>query len=124
MTLSVDDVGLKYEFDAPNTTAGNDLIENLRLGNIKQSSFGFSVASQKWDYAQKDTDPSIRTIMKVGRLYDVSPVTYPAYPETTVALRSFKQLLDENEASAKKNLIEVIKKRNQLRKLRLQLDAA
>lgn len=89
MALSVDMVGLRYEFDAPNTTVGNDLIENIRNGNIKQSSFAFTTKEVKW-YEPKNGN-AVRTIMKVERLYDVSPVTYPAYPDTTVALRGFSK---------------------------------
>lgn len=86
LKLSVDKVGLRYEFEAPNTSAGNDLIENLRLGNINKSSFAFTVREQNWEF--RDNDVDIRTITKVDRLFDVSPVTYPAYPDTTVAARS------------------------------------
>lgn len=86
LTLGVDDVGLFYEFDAPNTTIGNDLLENVRSGIIKQSSFAFTVKEEQW--TERKGEPTIRTIKKVDRLYDVSPVTYPAYPDTTVASRS------------------------------------
>lgn len=96
MVLVQDDKGLRYQFEAPNTTAGNDLIENLRNGNISQSSFGFTVASEEWTYSE-DSKPSIRTITKIKRLYDVSPVTYPAYPDTSVGLRNFESLKKEYE---------------------------
>ena len=86
LKLEVDKVGLRYEFEAPNTTAGNDLIENLRLGNISKSSFAFSVDEDDWDV--RSDGPDMRTIKRVKRLYDVSPVTYPAYPDTSVAQRS------------------------------------
>ena len=86
LKISTDSVGLKYEFEAPNTTAGNDLIENLRLGNISKSSFAFTVEKDEWEF--KSDGPDKREITKVKRLFDVSPVTYPAYPDTTVAQRS------------------------------------
>lgn len=89
MTIEQDGKGLKYRFDAPNTTAGNDLLENLRNGNIYQSSFAFTVKEEKWTNPDKQEKFAIRTITKVERLYDVSPVTYPAYPDTTVGQRSF-----------------------------------
>jgi uncharacterized protein len=96
MKMSVDSRGLKYEFDAPNTTAGNDLIENLRLGNINKSSFAFTVDEESWEF-KKDGEPDLRTINKVKRLYDVSPVTYPAYPDTSVAQRSKEAIEPEKE---------------------------
>jgi uncharacterized protein len=106
LTLSVDEVGLKYSFESPNTTAGNDLLENIRLGNVRQSSFAFTTSSVKWEEPSDRSKPSIRTIMKVARLYDVSPVTYPAYPDTTVGARSFKS--NENYK------IELRKKRHEI----------
>jgi HK97 family phage prohead protease len=87
LKLSVDKVGLRYEFDSPNTTAGNDLLENLRLGNIDTSSFAFQI-DKDGDSWEKRGDIQLRTIKKFKRLFDVSPVTYAAYPDTSVALRS------------------------------------
>lgn len=89
LKLGVDNTGLFYEFDAPKTTIGNDLLENIRSGIIKESSFSFSVKEEKWEDKGKGK-PSIRTILKFDKLFDVSPVTYPAYADTTVATRSFQ----------------------------------
>jgi HK97 family phage prohead protease len=101
-TLSIgqDERGLWYEFDAPDTQAGRDLMESIRRGDIDQSSFSFTVAKggQEW----KETEDSEgrmfiqRTVTKVARLYDVSPVTYPAYPDATVALRSLQEFQAEH----------------------------
>jgi len=89
LTLTVDKKGLKYTFEAPNTTAGNDLLEDVRNGNISASSFAFYVDEDKWE--KDDEAGEIRTILKIKRLVDVSPVTHPAYPATDVARRSFEQ---------------------------------
>lgn len=91
LTLGSDDTGLYYEFSAPNTTVGNDLLANVRSGVIKQSSFAFTVKEEKWEDRGRG-NPALRTITKVERLYDVSPVTYPAYPDTTVAARSLEKV--------------------------------
>lgn len=88
LTLSVDETGLRYSFKAPNTSVGNDLLENLRLKNISQSSFAFVVRTDKWT-DQGRGKPYLREIVKMRSLIDVSPVTYPAYKDTTVANRSF-----------------------------------
>lgn len=123
MTLIQDEKGLRYQFKAPNTTAGNDLIENLRTGNISQSSFGFTVASEEWAYSEDRSKPSIRTITKVKRLYDVSPVTYPAYPDTSVGLRNFEALRKEYEEKKAKEedrsyKMELIKRELEIFKLK------
>jgi HK97 family phage prohead protease len=88
LKIGVDSTGLWYEFEAPDTTIGNDLLSNVRAGIIKQSSFAFTVKDEKWD--ERKGQPSLRTILKVQTLYDVSPVTYPAYPDTSVASRHYQ----------------------------------
>lgn len=86
LTLGVDEKGLYYEFDAPKTTAGNDLLEMVSRGDINRSSFQFVASRDMWE--QDDEAGEIRTILAVKRLIDVSPVTMAAYPDTTVAKRS------------------------------------
>ena len=89
LTLSVDSKGLRYSFDVPEGLSyGNDLLINLRAGNISQSSFGFIVEEDSWE--RKDGE-HIRTIEKVSRLIDVSPVTIPAYPEATAQVSKVAQ---------------------------------
>lgn len=92
LKLSQDDRGLFCEFEMPDTTAARDLIANIEAGNVHQMSFSFSVGydGDSWEYE----DTTVRRILKVKRLYDVSPVTLPAYRETSISLRSFIQ--DEN----------------------------
>ena len=97
MELTADENGVKYRFEAPNTTAGNDLLENVRLGNIRKSSFAFTISEGGDNWETRTDGPDIRTISKIKRLYDVSPVTYPAYPDTSVAQRSFKEQVKEEE---------------------------
>lgn len=96
LRLSQDDRGLRYEFEVPDTTFGRDFHTMVQRGDVSQSSFGFSVSADEW--AEQPDGKWHRTITQVGRLFDVSPVTYPAYPDTEVALRSLSGL-----ASAKRN---------------------
>lgn len=102
LALQTDDRGLYYVSTVPNTTAGNDLLELVRGGYVYQSSFGFTVKRQTWEEVDKSTlagivdsavldrlayggKVEIRRVMDVGELFDVSPVTFPAYIDTTVA---------------------------------------
>lgn len=84
LKLEVDEIGLRYSFEAPNTTSGNDLVEMLERGDVQHSSFSFSIQDEKWE--QDDEFGEIRTVLKVKRLYDVSPVVMPAYTQTDVSL--------------------------------------
>jgi HK97 family phage prohead protease len=89
LRLIQDDIGLRYEVDLPNTTAGKDLAISLQRGDINQSSFAFRTISDDWSF---DTDGrELRTLHDL-ELRDVSPVTYPAYLDTDsgIAQRSLE----------------------------------
>ncbi len=95
LKIGIDGTGLWYEFEAPDTQAGRDLLTSLGRKDVDQSSFSFTVSKdgQRWEETRDGDGPTIftRTITKISRLYDVSPVTYPAYPDATVALRSLAE---------------------------------
>jgi uncharacterized protein len=96
LTLSIDNVGVKYRFDAPNTTAGNDLLENVRNGNVVGSSFMFTIAEDRWTFKNGSDEVDEREILKVDRLYELGPVTMPAYPDTTAqAKRTYEEAKKE-----------------------------
>lgn len=98
LSLKIDETGLNYSFDAPKTALGDEVVEGLKRGDYSQSSFAFTVKDQVW--TKEDDGTILRTIVKVERLYDVSIVADPAYPDTSVALRSFNEFtksLEERE---------------------------
>ncbi|MDI6650599.1 HK97 family phage prohead protease [Leuconostoc suionicum] len=84
LKLDIDKKGLHFILDIPNTTLGNDVYTNIRAGNLKGMSFGFTVDSDEWGNETNGTPK--RTINSVGALYEVSVVAMPAYQETTVAV--------------------------------------
>lgn len=84
LRLSTNKRGLRYEFDLPNTSAGRDIAESIRRGDITGSSFAFKVEDEAW---RSEEDREIREVRSV-RLFDVGPVTYPAYASTSTAVRS------------------------------------
>lgn len=86
LSLVVDEKGLRYEFDAPHTNLGDEVVEGLKRGDYSQSSFAFTVDDEIWTKEEDGT--YLRTITKIGGLYDVSIVANPAYEGTSVALRS------------------------------------
>jgi HK97 family phage prohead protease len=96
LKLTVDEVGLRYEFPVPDTSYGRDLAANIRAKIVRGSSFSFTVPSGGDSWAVED-GRSIRTIQRVDSLLDVSPTTFPAYPDTdvTVAQRSYDHFRKE-----------------------------
>ncbi|MAM27434.1 MAG: HK97 family phage prohead protease [Flavobacteriaceae bacterium] len=89
LTLTLDARGLKYSYKTPNRSYAKDLEDAIRSGDVSQSSFAFSIKEEEW--IKRDGQPDLRKIKKFERLYDVSPVTFPAYADTTVAKRSFEE---------------------------------
>ena len=86
LKLSVDKRGLVTEIALPDSATS--LREAIARGDIDQMSFGFTVAKDSWETLDEETGRELRTIEEIGKLYDVSPVTFPANPNTDVALRS------------------------------------
>lgn len=86
MEVWEDETGLWYRFEAPNTTLGNDLLEMIKRGDVSQSSFAFTVKSA--EETRSEDGGFLRRITEVRALYDVSPVTYPAYNDTSVSVRA------------------------------------
>jgi HK97 family phage prohead protease len=85
LRLGKDATGLVVDADPADTTAGRDLRALVARGDLYSMSFGFTVAQDSWE--RRDDGQHLRTIHQVGRLYDVSVVTFPAYLGTDVALR-------------------------------------
>jgi len=102
LSLTVDGNGLKYSFEAPNTALGDELLEGLKRGDIKTSSFAFTVDSDRWEKRSDNTYQ--RHITKFKELFDVSPVYRAAYPDTSVACRKMQELNEEELKEYYKNL--------------------
>ena len=85
LSLEEDGIGLRARFSPSDTTYGRDVMANIRDKNVSKMSFGFRVHpdGQKLDHSNK-----LREIVEVSHLYDVSPVTEPAYPATNIGLRA------------------------------------
>ena len=89
LTLSVDEKGLKYVCQLPDTQQARDLIQSVERGDVNQCSFKFQVKDQDW--YDDDQRGWVRSISKVLHLYDVGPVTFPAYHTTEATVRSFEE---------------------------------
>ena len=89
MRLSVDDVGLLYDIDLPDTQIGRDLVTEIERGDIDGSSFSFNLESEDGDEWDDSTSPPTRTLRNVRDLFDVGPVAYPAYLDTSSSVRAY-----------------------------------
>jgi HK97 family phage prohead protease len=80
-----DDTGLAVEIDPPRTRWAGDLLVSIGRGDISQMSFAFRVGEEEWGEVDGVKE---RTILSFDEIFDVSAVTYPAYPETDVSVRA------------------------------------
>jgi len=107
--ISTDREGLVYQFEVPDTTYGRDLLVSMERGDVNQSSFAFSVEKDSWS---EKNGRDIRTIEKVARLYDVSPVSIPAYPDADslqVAKRGLEKFKnnEKNKSYSERELLDL-----------------
>ena len=119
LELLADDFGLKFRCDMPDTQMGRDVARSIRRRDITGASFSFTLLpdDQEWDF---DLPIPIRSIRRVNRLFDVGPVTFPAYESTTVDMRSFTAARATAEAAQRL----VVQRSLDLAKARLRLAAA
>lgn len=87
LRMKKDAYGLKVTIDPPNTSVAKDIKESVRRGDVSGMSFSFQTLEYEWDLK---TVPPTRTVTDMN-MRDVSIVTYPAYPQTDIALRSLDQ---------------------------------
>lgn len=88
LRLEEDRHGLKMDITPPDTQSGRDVVEWVRRGDVTGASFGFTVppGGQRW-VTDETGEPVQRELLEVN-LMDVSPVTFPAYPDTEVSSRA------------------------------------
>jgi len=100
MTVTVDEVGAKYSIKYnPNDPDHVRVMEKVKRGDVSQSSFAFTIKEQAWERNEK-AGTTVRTIKKLEKWYDVAPVTYPAYNDTTVAARGLSNVEKSEEDKA------------------------
>lgn len=88
LRLIVDEIGLRYECDLADDDVSERVAAYIADKRITQSSFSFLVAKDSERWEREDDGALVRTISKFSRLFDVSPVTYPAYLQAEASLRS------------------------------------
>lgn len=120
LVLRSDEHGLNIEADLGGTTIGRELFEEIKGGYTTKMSFGFTVKEDRWETRKEDgIDKTLRTILSVGRLYDVSAVSLPANDATVISVRNLSDGVIERlnaERQEQKRLAELAEKRNALLK--------
>ena len=99
MQMSVDDEGMaiRVDLDTENNTEAKALYSAVKRGDISGMSFMFSVDGDRWDDA--DSEHPTRTITKLGKIFEVSAVTFPAYEATSITARGLSEALESAKES-------------------------
>jgi len=117
--------GLEYSIDVnPNDPEALSVYAKVQRGDVSQSSFAFRVGQEEWYYPENEKELPLRTIKEVSELIDVCPVTFPAYPQTSAAVRSKFQTSQEDPAQphqAASGDAEGVKARQKARRRELEL---
>lgn len=114
LRLTEDARGLAFEIDAPATQTIQDLVvAPIERGDVSQMSFAFSPRPGGQDWAKNDAGQVIRSLKSV-RLYDVSPVVYPAYPVTDVAVREMRSWMAAQAPKTPFNLLRALQRQAEI----------
>lgn len=97
LKLSVDDVGVKYSFEAPNTVDGDTALELVKRGDLSGSSFMFWTDERNVIYERRSDDIMLRRVKTIGMIYDMTIAADPAYEQTTVAAREAYSQFERKE---------------------------
>ena len=121
MQLSVDEDGMtiRVDLDTENNAEAKSLYSAVERGDLDGMSFMFTVDADKWE--DIESDHPTRTITSLGKIFEVSAVTFPAYEQTSITARGLSDALEsakeslENERAAKR-AIEAQKQRIRIMK--------
>ncbi len=91
LQLSEDKKGLAVDIRPPDTQAGRDAVTSIKRGDVTQMSIGFETVKQEWQYPENKQELPLRTIVE-SKLFEVSPVTFPAFEQTSIQARSILYL--------------------------------
>lgn len=108
LMLREDDKGLYVEILPADTQVGRDILTSIERGDVTGMSFSFRTQTDDWH--MEDGEP-MRELLEVAELYDVGPVTFPAYPDTQVAVRSLEGWKAEQAEAARTSAMKDARRR-------------
>lgn len=119
LEITPDEKGLFIKADLSGTEEGRKLYEEIKGGYLDRMSFGFTVAEDRTEKTAEEPRTYLRTITKIGRLFDVSAVSIPANDFTEISARSYVDgILDKEKADA----LAAEQRRRQIQKIRILME--
>ena len=111
---------IRVDLDTENNADAKALYSAVERGDISGMSFMFSIDGYKWD--DKESDHPTRTVTKIGKVYEVSAVTFPAYEATSIQARGLADALDSAKASLESARAEAREIERKKQKIKLMLE--
>jgi uncharacterized protein len=108
-----DDGALRYTATPPEAQWAKDAMESIKRGDVDQNSFAFMAVDEKWE----KRDSEMVRIVTRAKLFEVGPQTMPAYPDTSVAVRSMEQWRDSQAPAPTAGTLDVRRKRLELEEI-------
>lgn len=130
LTLTVDDIGVRYDIKPPDTSFAKDLKISIARGDVRGSSFKFNISKDgdTWEKPKERGGLYRRLVTRVAKLWDLGPVSSPAYLSTdaTIAKRELGVLKDQEEVEVTEKIavvdeIERLKVDRQLKQMDVDL---
>ena len=97
MSVDIEGMEIRVDLDTENNADARSLYSAVERGDITGMSFMFSVDEDTW--SEKETTHPTRTVRKIGKVYEVSAVTFPAYEQTSISARGLSDALESAKAS-------------------------
>ena len=95
LRLTVDERGVRYSTDIPDTTIGRNIAEMVKRGDMGGSSFGFYTNRRNCEWSRDGKGMLVRTINRFDVIREISIVARPAYQKTSVSVRDWEPVVDE-----------------------------
>ena len=124
MKVEEDGMSIRVDLDIENNTEAKNLYSTVERGDLDGMSFMFTVDGDKWE--DLESEHPTRTITELGKIFEVSAVTFPAYEQTSISARGLSDALDgakdslENARAEKREADEKIARQKQ--KIRILME--
>ena len=120
MSVTEEGMNIRVDLDTENNSDAKALYSAVKRGDISGMSFMFSVDKDKWD--DVESDHPTRTILSIGKVLEVSAVTFPAYAQTSIQARGLSDALESAKESLESAKAEKRERDKRAKKIKILLE--
>ena len=120
MSVTEEGMNIRVDLDTENNSDSKALYSAVKRGDLSGMSFMFSVDKDKWD--DVESDHPTRTILSIGKVLEVSAVTFPAYAQTSIQARGLSDALESAKESLESAKAEKRERDKRAKKIKILLE--